>query len=74
MTDIAGSTNFILVAFLTYFLNSEDEMDLRNILVLIFVNIWGWRLGGFLLYRVLKRKKDARFDEIRENCLKFLGK
>lgn len=28
---------------------------------------------GFLLYRVLKRGSDARFDEIRSNFFKFLG-
>ena len=30
-------------------------------------------LGAYLLYRVLKRGKDARFDELRNNCLKFFG-
>ena len=29
-------------------------------------------LGFFLLFRVCSRKKDARFDEVRDNCLKFL--
>merc|ERR1719310_1073211 len=30
-------------------------------------------LGLFLLYRVLKRGRDARFDEMRGQCTRFLG-
>jgi steroid 5-alpha reductase family enzyme len=72
LTDIAGSTNFILLAFLSYFWFNEAP-DTRADIILIMINIWGWRLGLFLLWRVFSRKKDARFDEVRENCLKFLG-
>lgn len=34
--------------------------------------LWGVRLSSFLLYRVIIFEKDNRFDEIRENFLKFL--
>ena len=39
----------------------------------VMVCVWGARLGGYLLYRVLQRGKDERFDEIRGKCLSFFG-
>jgi hypothetical protein len=30
-------------------------------------------LAAFLLFRVMKRGSDARFDEIREGCLTFFA-
>lgn len=35
--------------------------------------VWASRLAGFLLFRVLKTGKDARFDDIRSHFFKFLG-
>lgn len=35
--------------------------------------IWGLRLSGFLLFRILKTGKDDRFDDKRDNFFKFLG-
>ena len=35
--------------------------------------IWAMRLSIFLLVRVLKAGEDKRFDEMRENFLRFLG-
>lgn len=34
--------------------------------------MWGVRLSGYLLCRILKTKTDARFDKLREKPLKFL--
>jgi steroid 5-alpha reductase family enzyme len=45
---------------------------LRSIVTLL-VTVWGVRLGGFLLYRVILRGKDARFDEMRSKFWSFLG-
>jgi len=45
----------------------------RNIVVSIFVMLWGIRLSGFLLFRILKTGKDDRFDDKRDNFFKFLG-
>ena len=36
------------------------------------VVLWGIRLATYLLARILKIKKDSRFDDKRENFLKFL--
>ena len=35
--------------------------------------IWGARLSGFLLFRIIKTGKDDRFDDKRDKFLPFLG-
>lgn len=42
-----------------------------QIVLTAMVATWGLRLSGFLLYRIIKTGKDDRFDEIRDNVLKF---
>jgi steroid 5-alpha reductase family enzyme len=37
------------------------------------ITIWGLRLSGYLFYRIIKTKKDNRFDGIRNNFFKFAG-
>jgi len=71
LTDLAGSTNFLVIAWLTFFV--QEHYTARNIIVLILVTVWGVRLGSFLLYRVLKRGKDDRFNEMRAHFWQFLG-
>jgi steroid 5-alpha reductase family enzyme len=53
-----------VTAWLCYWVNGTGYD--RQIVILSMVTIWGFRLGLFLLYRVLQRGKDERFDEIRE--------
>jgi len=71
VTDIAGASNFLLLALLT-FLARGTYYD-RQILLSCLDLVWGLRLGLFLLRRVLKRGKDERFDEMREKFFSFLG-
>lgn len=35
--------------------------------------LWGARLSGFLLFRIIKTGKDDRFNDIRDKFFKFLG-
>lgn len=70
VTDFAGSSNFILIALLTFF--SQTTYAPRAIMITALVCIARLELAGFLLYRVLKRGKDDRFDNIREKFLAFL--
>jgi len=49
------------------------NIHVRNIVVSLFVMLWGLRLSGFLLFRILKTGKDDRFDDKRDHFFKFLG-
>ena len=72
ITDFAGSMNFVLLSVLTLVLG--NNFGSRGIAILVLVLITRLYLAFFLLFRVCTRKKDARFDEVRDNCLKFFGK
>ena len=71
VTDLAGCTNFVVLAAGTLFL-SFDLIDNRRIVLTSLVCASRLELAAFLFYRVLKRGKDSRFDAVRERCLVFL--
>jgi steroid 5-alpha reductase family enzyme len=70
VTDFAGSTNFILIALLTFFANGAYSA--RQIAVTVLVCLSRLELASYLLYRVLKRGKDDRFDQVRTSFVAFL--
>ncbi|RLN92987.1 hypothetical protein BBJ28_00025264 [Nothophytophthora sp. Chile5] len=71
VTDLAGTLNFATLAVLS--LVVQGVYDTRAVVVSCLALAWALRLGAFLLIRVLKRGKDARFDEMRADCLAFFG-
>jgi len=71
LTDFAGGTNFVVLAFITLAFSSQP--DARQILVSIFIMLWGARLSAFLLFRIIKTGKDDRFDDKRDKFFPFLG-
>jgi steroid 5-alpha reductase family enzyme len=79
ITDFAGSANFVLLALLTFFLGGSGwaagggEVNARAAIATGLVVFTRVELALYLLYRVLKRGKDERFDAIRLNFLPFLG-
>lgn len=54
-------------------LSFSGEHHARQIVTSLFIMLWGARLSGFLLFRIIKTGKDDRFDEIRDKFFKFLG-
>ena len=67
-TDITYSLSFIIIALFAYSRSSHKSFEtIGTALVLI----WALRLGGFLLYRVIKNGKDKRFDGMRESFIRF---
>lgn len=69
LTDISYALTF---AALALFAVSQSYKESLHYLVSAMVLVWAIRLGGFLLYRVTKKGKDVRFDEMRSNFWKFL--
>lgn len=68
--DAFGSTGFIAVTIAT--LTYTHFYYARQIIASLFVWIWALRLGGFLLFRVLKTGKDSRFEGVVDKPAKFL--
>ena len=71
VTDFAGSSNFILIALLTFMLS--DAHSTRAVALTGLVVVSRLYLAFFLLYRVCTRKSDARFDDTRGDFCKFLA-
>lgn len=69
VTDFAGSTNFVIIALLTFLI--RGTWHFRQIILTLLVVSWGLRLGLFLLMRILKWGEDRRFDEMRSNLWKL---
>jgi len=69
VTDLAYGTNFVALALITFFLS--EHFFARQIVITIFVSLWGFRLAGYLFYRIIKIGEDKRFDTIREAPIKF---
>ena len=73
--DIAGTVAYLSVlataSYLTV-ISSNNNLQLRSIIVITLVLIWALRLGLFLFVRVLRAGEDRRFREVKQNFSKFL--
>lgn len=68
LTDASYAVTFIVLALIAQFFSPGQTL---HWLVTAMVGIWALRIGGFLLYRVVKVGKDRRFDGIREHFWQF---
>ncbi len=68
LTDISYAATFATIAIWGFIFSQGERY---HIILLVMILIWALRLGGFLLYRVIKTGRDARFDGMREDFLKF---
>jgi len=71
VTDFAGTSNFIVLAAFTLWLG--NDFSTPKLLATLMVCLWGFRLGGYLFYRILIWGEDHRFDKMREVFWSFLG-
>eukprot|EP00187_Rhodella_violacea_P007004 CAMPEP_0174909564 /NCGR_PEP_ID=MMETSP0167-20121228/69163_1 /TAXON_ID=38298 /ORGANISM="Rhodella maculata, Strain CCMP736" /LENGTH=319 /DNA_ID=CAMNT_0016153595 /DNA_START=74 /DNA_END=1033 /DNA_ORIENTATION=- len=69
LTDLAGSTNFLILALLTFFL--AESYHARQILITVCAALWAVRLATFLFARILIWGHDNRFDEMRNSIPKL---
>lgn len=67
--DLIGSLTYISVVALV--LLSSGEVNLRQMLIALFILIWAARLGSFLFIRIAHDGGDSRFDKIKPSALLF---
>ena len=68
VTDLSYSLTFALLAVVLLFTGARDPVQL---VAALFVLAWAVRLGGYLFRRILRMKVDHRFDEMRDDPLRF---
>jgi steroid 5-alpha reductase family enzyme len=68
VTDLSYSLSFAVLAIVLPFLGAHERAQLVAALLVL---VWAVRLGGYLLGRILRIKVDHRFDEMRDNPLRF---
>lgn len=68
--DLTGSLTYIWVTSMAVSLSRPS--DGRSMLLLGLIVVWAMRLGTFLLRRVYRSGKDARFDEIKTSFARLL--
>jgi steroid 5-alpha reductase family enzyme len=69
LTDLAYGITFVIVINLLFW---QSQGELFFILPTLLVSLWGLRLASYLFIRILKIKKDQRFNQIRQNFWSFL--
>jgi steroid 5-alpha reductase family enzyme len=69
VTDLSYGLTFLIIVAYVYF--SGNTTFSYQAITLIMVSVWSIRLVAYLFIRILKIKKDSRFDGIRENFIKF---
>jgi steroid 5-alpha reductase family enzyme len=69
VTDLSYGLTFVILA-LGLLLTSRDGGGPGLVLALMVV-LWGGRLAGYLVYRIVRMGRDARFDGIRERFWAF---
>lgn len=69
VTDLSYSLSFFLIVVIGYFF--APVKNLMALILVLTVSIWAFRLGAYLLLRIILIKADDRFDNMRNSLLKF---
>ena len=65
IVDVAWGLGFIVVALATIFFNHSFEP--RQVLVTVFVCLWGFRLAFYIFVRNLNKPEDFRYQKMKES-------
>ena len=68
-TDLSYGLTFVAAVLILFF--TKSNQSLVQIITAFLITVWGLRLAGYLFVRILKTKKDTRFDKIRNDPVKF---
>jgi steroid 5-alpha reductase family enzyme len=68
VTDLSYSLTFGLLAIVLPFTGAREPVQLVASLLVV---VWAVRLGTYLFRRILRMKVDHRFDEMRDEPLRF---
>lgn len=69
VTDLSYGLSFVVIAFV---LLGWSDAAAGPLVLAGMVVVWGLRLAGYLLFRIIHMGRDARFDGVRENFARFL--
>mmetsp|Transcript_69735 Transcript_69735/g.220785 ORF Transcript_69735/g.220785 Transcript_69735/m.220785 type:complete len:117 (-) Transcript_69735:401-751(-) len=69
VTDVAGGTNFLVLALIGLFI--EDGRSTRQVVMSSLVCVWAVRLSLFLLVRILQWGRDERYNDHRRDSGKL---
>lgn len=68
--DLTGSATFIALSYLS---QQWSKGFNRQMIQSNMVMAWAFRLGSYLFTRIIKDGKDKRFDNVRDNPLRFFS-
>lgn len=71
VTDLSYSLTFLVISI--YYLAQLSSPTLYLLIPSFLVIIWSIRLGIYLFIRILKIKKDERFNQMHDKPLRFAG-
>ena len=69
VTDLSYGLTFVIVAGVL--LLQGDARQRPQLVLAAMVALWGVRLAGYLLFRIIHMGRDKRFDGVRENFWRF---
>ena len=69
VTDLSYGLTFIILANVLLFRHATWQVP--QVVLALMVVLWGVRLAGYLLFRIVRMKRDPRFDGVRERFWSF---
>ena len=70
VTDLSYGLTFVLIA--VFLVARQPAAGVPGLVLAAMVVAWGVRLSAYLLIRIVRMGRDARFDGVREHFWKFL--